>query len=58
MLQKGEKVHVWNRAAAKAKALEGFGAKAFDNAYEAVGDADVIHVHETLTPVLLRGLKG
>ena len=44
MLQKGETVQVWNRTAAKAKALEGYGAKAFGNANEAVQDADVIHV--------------
>lgn len=44
MLQKGETVQVWNRTAAKAKALEAYGAKAFDNANEAVQGADVIHV--------------
>ncbi len=44
MLQKGEKVHVWNRTAAKAKALEVYGAKAFDSASESVQDAGVIHV--------------
>ena len=44
MLKKGETVQVWNRTAAKAKALEADGAKAFDNVEEAVKDADVIHV--------------
>ncbi|MEJ7737222.1 MAG: NAD(P)-dependent oxidoreductase [Chitinophagaceae bacterium] len=44
MLQKGETVQVWNRTAAKAKALESSGAKAFETANEAVQDADVIHV--------------
>lgn len=44
MLQKGEAVNVWNRTTSKAKALEAFGAKAFDNVSEAVHDADVIHV--------------
>ncbi len=44
MLQKGEMVQVWNRTADKAKALEAHGAKAFENADEAVQDADTIHV--------------
>ena len=44
MLQKGDTVQVWNRTATKAKALEQYGAKAFDNSYEAVQGADVIHV--------------
>ena len=44
MLQKGETVQVWNRTADKAKALEAHGAKAFENADEAVQDADIIHV--------------
>ncbi|SFQ17134.1 NAD(P)-dependent oxidoreductase [Parafilimonas terrae] len=44
MLQKGEAVQIWNRTASKAKALETFGAKAFDDVSEAVKDADVIHL--------------
>ncbi len=44
MLQKGETVKVWNRTASKAKALEAYGAKAFDDADEAVQEADFIHV--------------
>lgn len=44
MLQKGETLQVWNRTAAKANALEQYGAKAFENANEAVQGADVIHV--------------
>jgi 3-hydroxyisobutyrate dehydrogenase len=44
MIQKGEQVQVWNRTAAKAKALEAYGAKAFDDAAEAVRGADTIHV--------------
>lgn len=44
MLQKGETVQVWNRTASKAKALEAYGAKAFDNVNEAVQGAGVIHV--------------
>lgn len=44
MLQKGENVQVWNRTASKAKALETFGAKAFEDIIEAVKNADVIHL--------------
>ena len=44
LLQKGETVQVWNRTAEKAKALEAFGAKAFESAHEAVHNADIIHV--------------
>jgi 3-hydroxyisobutyrate dehydrogenase len=62
MLQKGETVHVWNRTAAKAKALEPVGAKAFDTAEEAVQGADVIHVtlkdDATVDEVLEAASKG
>ncbi len=62
MLQKGETVQVWNRTAAKAKALEAYGAKAFDNANEAVQGADVIHVtlkdDATVDEVLETARKG
>lgn len=44
MLQKGDAVQVWNRTASKAKALEQYGAKAFDNVEDAVRGADIIHV--------------
>lgn len=44
MLKKGEKVQVWNRTASKAKALEAFGAKAFDQVTDAVKGVDVIHI--------------
>ena len=44
MLQKGETVQVWNRTTARAKALEAFGARAFENVWDAVQDADIIHV--------------
>lgn len=44
MLQKGDTVQVWNRTAAKATALEAFGAKAFEHIVEAVQGADLIHV--------------
>lgn len=44
ILKKGEQVQVWNRTASKAKALEGFGARVFDNPADAVNGADIIHV--------------
>ena len=62
MLQKGDTVQVWNRTATKAKALEQYGAKAFDNSYEAVQGADVIHVtlkdDATVDEVLEAASKG
>ncbi len=44
LLKKGEQIHVWNRTAAKAKALEADGAIAFDNVDEAVKGATRIHL--------------
>lgn len=44
MLRNGRQVQVWNRTAAKAAALEQYGAKAFDNAADAVQNADTIHL--------------
>ncbi len=44
LLQKGEKVNVWNRTASKAKALETYGANAFGDVKDAVKDADTIHI--------------
>jgi len=44
MINKGEHVQVWNRTASKAKDLEQYGAKAFDNIADAVKNADVIHL--------------
>ncbi|MHB1922953.1 MAG: NAD(P)-dependent oxidoreductase [Chitinophagaceae bacterium] len=44
MIQKGEQVQVWNRTASKAKALETYGAKAFDDITMAVKGADTIHL--------------
>ncbi|WP_018616855.1 NAD(P)-dependent oxidoreductase [Segetibacter koreensis] len=62
MLKKGETVHVWNRTVAKAKALEAYGAKAFENVNEAVKGADVIHVtlkdDSTVDEVLENASKG
>jgi 3-hydroxyisobutyrate dehydrogenase len=44
MLRNGKQVQVWNRTASKAKALEQYGAKAFDNVADAVQNADRIHL--------------
>ncbi|MFI5163511.1 MAG: NAD(P)-dependent oxidoreductase [Sphingobacteriales bacterium] len=44
MIKKGDEVQVWNRTASKAKALEIYGAKVFDQAADAVKCADVIHL--------------
>ncbi|HLX91378.1 MAG TPA: NAD(P)-dependent oxidoreductase [Puia sp.] len=44
MLKKGKTVQVWNRTISKAKALEEFGAKAFDDPAMAVKGAKTIHI--------------
>lgn len=44
LLKKGEKVQVWNRSGEKAKALEVYGAKAFEKLTDAVKGADRIHL--------------
>jgi 3-hydroxyisobutyrate dehydrogenase len=44
MIKKGGQVQVWNRTAARAKALEVYGAKAYDNVTDAVKGADTIHL--------------
>jgi 3-hydroxyisobutyrate dehydrogenase len=44
MLDKGHEVHVWNRDAAKAKALESDGAYAFVDAGDAIKGVDRIHL--------------
>lgn len=44
MIAQGEQVQVWNRTAAKARALEASGAKAFDRVEDAVAGAEVIHL--------------
>jgi len=58
MLKKGEKVQVWNRTAAKAMALEAFGANAFEQLTDAVAAADSIHLtlkdDDTVDEVLLK----
>jgi 3-hydroxyisobutyrate dehydrogenase len=44
LLERGETVHVWNRTAEKAKALEADGAKAFANPADAVKGAAQLHL--------------
>lgn len=44
MLQRGDTLHVWNRTAARAQALEADGARAFTDVAEAVNGASRIHV--------------
>jgi len=44
MIQKGDQVQVWNRTAAKARALETYGAKAFEDINDAVKGAGTIHI--------------
>ena len=62
MLKKGDTVQVWNRTTSKAKALEAFGAKAFDNVEDAVQNADIIHVtlkdDAAVDEVLSKAAKG
>ena len=62
MLQKGEAVQVWNRTASKAKNLEQFGAKAFDEPFDAVKGATTIHLtlkdDETVNEILEVASKG
>ncbi len=44
LLERGETVHVWNRTAEKARALESDGAKAFANPADAVKGAEQLHL--------------
>jgi 3-hydroxyisobutyrate dehydrogenase len=44
LLKKGEQVQVWNRTTSKAKELEQFGAKSFEQVNDAVKGADRIHL--------------
>ena len=62
MRKRGEDVHVWNRTASKAKALESIGAKAFATPAEAVAGADRIHIvvsdDSAVNSVLEQALSG
>ena len=44
LLERGETVHVWNRTAEKARALESDGAQAFENPADAVKGAEQLHL--------------
>lgn len=44
MISKGDQLQVWNRTFSKAKALEEYGAKAFENIADAVKNANFIHL--------------
>ncbi len=44
LLKKGEQIQVWNRTTSKAKELEQFGAKSFEQVSDAVKGADRIHL--------------
>ncbi|PSK95270.1 NAD(P)-dependent oxidoreductase [Taibaiella chishuiensis] len=44
MLQQGKTVQVWNRSSAKARALEAFGARAFDDVSAAVSGVERVHI--------------
>lgn len=62
LIKKGDEVRVWNRTAAKAKALVTDGAKAFDDVTEAVKGVNTIHItlkdDETVDEVLALASKG
>lgn len=62
LLKKGEKVQVWNRTASKSKALEAFGATAFDEVTDAVKGATRIHVtlkdDDAVNEVLMHASKA
>lgn len=62
MLKRGDDVQVWNRTTSKAKALEQFGATAFDNVEDAVKNADIVHVtlkdDATVDEILAVASKG
>ena len=62
MIVKGEKVQVWNRTPSKAKALEVYGAKAFDDITQAVKGAGTIHLtlkdDDTVNEVLSMASSG
>ncbi|MEO8822676.1 MAG: NAD(P)-dependent oxidoreductase [Ginsengibacter sp.] len=44
MISKGDQFQVWNRTFSKAKELEQYGARAFQNIEDAVKNADVVHL--------------
>ena len=44
LISRGEQVQVWNRTFSKAKELEQYGAKAYEDASGAVRNASIVHV--------------
>ncbi len=62
LLKRGEIVNIWNRTAEKAKALEIYGAKAFENVSDAVKGANRIHLtlsdDQSVDEVLERAFSG
>jgi 3-hydroxyisobutyrate dehydrogenase len=62
MINKGDQLQVWNRTFSKAKDLEQYGAKAFEDIAEAVKGADVIHIalkdDATVDEALSKAEKG
>ena len=62
MIKKGDQLQVWNRTFSKAKDLEQYGAKAFEDIAEAVKGADVIHIalkdDATVDEALSKAEKG
>lgn len=62
LLRRGEVVHVWNRTADKARALEAYGARAFADPAEAARNAERVHLSlsddTAVDEVLERALTG
>ncbi len=62
LLKRGEIVHVWNRTTEKSKALEIYGAKAFENVSDAVKGANRIHLtlsdDQSVDEVLEKAFSG
>lgn len=58
MITKGDQVQVWNRTPQKAKELEQYGAKSFDNAADAVKGASVVHITVKDDAAVNEVLKG
>jgi 3-hydroxyisobutyrate dehydrogenase len=62
MIGKGLQVQVWNRTAPRAKALERYGAKAFEKVTDAVAGVDTIHIclkdDDSVNEVLAAALPG
>jgi 3-hydroxyisobutyrate dehydrogenase len=62
MINKGDQLQVWNRTFSKAKDLEQYGAKAFEDIAEAVKGAEVVHLalkdDATVDDALSKAEKG